>query len=464
MDIKILNNSYSTIALADAFEVKKEDSNLIIKKGIFAYFFLLILEGALRKWVLPGLSGPLLIIRDPIAMWLVYITWRRGILKANIYLSVVVIIGFISIFTALLLGHGNLIVTLFGARVLLFHFPIIFIIGKIFDREDLIKVGKIALWISIPMTILLALQFYSPQSAWVNRGVGGDLKGAGYTGALGYSRPPGTFSFTTGVTMFYSLLAPYIFYFWLYPKNINRLLLIASTLALLGAIPFSISRGLFFQVLLTAIFTILATFRKPQYIGKLILVLITVFIAFLVLSQTSVFQKSIEAFTTRLTTASKDEGGVKGTLVRRQIGGLILALVGAPDFNPPFFGYGIGMGTNVGGQLLGGGSGKLYLIAEGEWERTIGEIGYLFGLTVIFIRLGFTFKLFVGSYKRLATGDLLPWLLLSYAILEVSQGNWAQPTSLGFSVFDGGLVLASLNPSPIKKPIVYRSINKEPAS
>ncbi|WP_299291103.1 hypothetical protein [uncultured Mucilaginibacter sp.] len=461
MDIKILNTSYSTITLPNSFKVKKQDPNLIIKQGIYIYFLLLILEGALRKWFLPGLSGPLLIIRDPVAIWLVYITWRRGILKANIYLSVIVVIGFVSIFTTLLLGHGNLIVTLFGARVLLFHFPIIFVIGKVFNREDLIKVGKIALWISIPMTVLLALQFYSPQTAWVNRGVGGDMKGAGYTGALGYSRPPGTFSFTTGVTMFYSLLAPYIFYFWLYPKNVNRLLLIASTLALLGAIPFSISRGLFFQVLLTAIFTILATFRKPQYIGKLILVLITVFIAFLVLSQTNVFQKSIEAFTTRLTTASKDEGGVKGTLVRRQIGGLLLALVGAPDFNPPFFGYGIGMGTNVGGQLLGGGSGKLYLIAEGEWERTIGEIGYLFGLTVIFIRLGFTLKLFIGSYKRLAAGDLLPWLLLSYAILEVSQGNWAQPTSLGFSVFDGGLVLASLNPSSIKKAVRYRAINSE---
>ena len=220
-------------------------------------------------------------------------------------------------------------------------------------------------------------------------------------------------------------------------------MLIGSTLALLAAIPLSISRGLFFQVILTAIFTILATFRKPEFIGKLILVIISVFIAFVVLSQTNMFQRSTEAFTARLTTATHDEGGMKGTLVKRQLGGLVTALIGAPDFNPPFFGWGIGMGTNVGGQLLGG--GKMYLIAEGEWERTIGELGYLFGLTVIFIRIGFTLKLLIGSYKKLALGDLLPWLLLSYAILEVSQGNWAQPTSLGFSVFVGGLTLASIN-------------------
>ncbi len=38
--------------------------NLILKKGIWLYFFLLLFEGALRKWVLPSLSAPLLIVRD----------------------------------------------------------------------------------------------------------------------------------------------------------------------------------------------------------------------------------------------------------------------------------------------------------------------------------------------------------------------------------------------------------------
>jgi hypothetical protein len=34
--------------------------------------------------------------------------------------------------------------------------------------------GIATLWIAIPMAILIALQFHSPQSAWVNRGVGGE--------------------------------------------------------------------------------------------------------------------------------------------------------------------------------------------------------------------------------------------------------------------------------------------------
>jgi hypothetical protein len=34
----------------------------------WVYFWLIIFEGAIRKWLLPGLSTPLLVIRDPIAM------------------------------------------------------------------------------------------------------------------------------------------------------------------------------------------------------------------------------------------------------------------------------------------------------------------------------------------------------------------------------------------------------------
>ena len=153
----------------------------LLKQGVWIYFFLLLFEGALRKWIFPGLATPLLIIRDPIAVWLIAKSLRRGLLVANFYLSMMVLIGVVGLFTALFFGHGNFLVALFGARILLIHFPLIFVIGKIFTRADVIKIGKACLWISIPMTILLALQFYSPQSAWVNRGIGGDVTGAGFS-------------------------------------------------------------------------------------------------------------------------------------------------------------------------------------------------------------------------------------------------------------------------------------------
>src|SRR5690606_20856043 len=118
----------------------------------------------LRKWVLPGLSTPLLIVRDPVAIWLLITAMSRGLLRFNLYLTSMIAIGIIASIATLLVGHGNLFVTLFGARTFLLHFPLIFVIGSVFNRDDVIKIGKVTLWIAIPMALLIALQFYSPQS------------------------------------------------------------------------------------------------------------------------------------------------------------------------------------------------------------------------------------------------------------------------------------------------------------
>ncbi|RYE35447.1 MAG: hypothetical protein EOP48_30295, partial [Sphingobacteriales bacterium] len=211
--------NYSFTGTTSVFEIKQLTSTTrrnytanaeltrtinLINGCIYLYVFLLIFEGALRKWILPGLAAPLLIIRDPLALYIIFLCWKQKILPSNLFLAGTIWIGFISLFTALFLGHGNLFVALFGSRYLLLHFPLIFIIGQTMDRPGIIRIGKQILLIAIPVTLLTVLQFYSPQSAWVNRGVGGDMEGAGFNGgALGYFRPPGPFSFTNGNTMFY---------------------------------------------------------------------------------------------------------------------------------------------------------------------------------------------------------------------------------------------------------------------
>ena len=123
------------------------------KRLIWTYFILLIFEGAIRKWVLPSLATPLLVIRDPLAVWLIILAMKHQLFKPNVYLTGIVIIAIISFFTALFLGHGNLYVALFGARIFLLHFPLIFIIGEVFDRDDVVLMGKVVLWIAIPMAV-----------------------------------------------------------------------------------------------------------------------------------------------------------------------------------------------------------------------------------------------------------------------------------------------------------------------
>jgi len=425
---------------------KIEVNNDLVKKLIWTYIILLIFEGAIRKWILPGLATPLLLIRDPIAIWLIILAWKRGLVRFNIYVITLFVIGIIALFTAIFLGHGNLLVAIFGVRTLILHFPLIFIIGSVFNRDDVIKVGKFIAWITIPITILLVLQFFSPQSAWVNRGIGGDIAGGGFSGALGFFRPPATFSFSNGTSGYYSFAACFVFYFWLASeKYIDRRVLLASSIAVLMSIPLSISRTLFFSIIVTGLFVVLAVFRDPKKTGKIVFVGICVLALFLILGQVGIFQTATTAFTARLTDANASEGGASAVLIDRYLGGMVSAITNSS--NLPFWGYGIGMGTNVGSTLL---TGKTqFLISEGEWGRLIGELGVFLGLMVILIRLTVSAKIALACFRNLSTGDLLPWILLSFCLLTLPQGQWSQPTSLGFCIIGAGLTIASLNRLPV---------------
>ncbi len=421
--------------------MKRYPFNEPLKAGIWLYFILLIFEGALRKWFLPALSTPLLIIRDPLAIWIFLTARQKGYLKFNSYSFLMVLVGFISILTAMTIGHGNLFVAIFGARIYILQIPLIFAIGTIFDHEDVIKMGKALLWLSLPMTLLIAVQFFSPQSAWVNRGIGGDTAGGGFGGANGYFRPPGTFSFTTGVVSFYALLSSYIFYFWLHPEKINKLLLIAATGCLLISIPLSISRSAFFQVGIAIFFSIVAAWKRPKYVWSMIGGGIIVLGILQLVEHRSFFVTSTAAFTDRFNGANESEGGLSGVFLDRFFGGMISAIQNAP--NLPFFGYGIGMGTNVGSNLLTGESS--FLIAEQEWGRIIGEEGLLFGFIIILIRVLITISIAKNAIRNLRGADALSWMLLGFCCIPLLQAQWGQPTALGFTVLSSGLAIAALN-------------------
>lgn len=440
----VLDNNTAVVGRNAAMNVERRINHAAIvaslKKGIWFYFILLIVEGGLRKWVFPSLATPLLVVRDPVAIWLLWTAWRNGYLPVNNQFYIISFIGLASVFTAILVGHHSLLVACYGARILLFHFPLIFLIGKIFDVDDVILLGKIMLWLSIPMFLLIVTQFYSPQSAFVNKGIGAESEGGGFSGALGYYRPPGTFSFTTGNTQFFSLVAVYVIYFWLNVEKVNRILLVAATVAMFAAIPISISRGLLIQVVLSGVFALASISRTPRLLGRMIIAIIGLVIILALLSNVSFFRNAIDVLTSRFDTAKESEGTLDNTIVNR-IGASILEPFVNSDL--PFFGAGIGMGTNAGARLLIGRS-DVFLIAEGEWGRMIGEMGAIFGLAAIFVRLQVCLKMLSHAYKKLKTNNLLPWLMVSVSFQAVAQGQWAQPTALGFGVIMGGLTIAAI--------------------
>jgi hypothetical protein len=412
-----------------------------LKNLIWIYFWLLIFEGALRKWVLPGLATPLLLVRDPLALWLMFKASQLRIPWMNNYIYIAWFATALSFTFTLSFGHQNIFVAIFGARIMFIQFPLIFIFGQIFSKEDVLKMGRMLMLLSIPMTYLVALQFNSPQSAWVNRGIGGDVSGGGFSGAMGYFRPPATFSFISGTVQFYVLTACFIFYYWTSKEKCAKWLLFGSSIALLLAIPLCISRSLIFGVILVFLFTVVASVGSPNAgygVFKMAFVLVLVLI---VLQTTSLFNTGTEVMATRFENASKSEGGtIDGTLGTRFLGGFLNPIIEIGE--QPLFDGKLGMGTNVGAKLITG--GVAFLISEGEWGRLSGERGILLGFVIIVLRVILVVFLTVKSWHLVKRGEMLPWLILSFAFLAVLQGQWAQPSSLGFAVLGAGLVFASL--------------------
>lgn len=418
----------------------------LYRKAIWIYIFLLIFEGALRKWVLPSLATPLLLVRDPIAIWLTIVGLQKGWIKSG-YAKMMMVVASISFILTLALGHHNLFVALFGWRIYFFHFPMIFVMGKILTRIDLLKIGQFFLWISIPMTVLIFMQFHSPQSAWINIGVGGEGT-AGFAGALGYMRPPGTFSFTSGYVMFQAVVGCYLLFYLLMnntlPKEFqfSKIVLIILAGCYLLSIPTSISRTHLFQTGFFLIFLFIAAIRKNRFKSKFLRLLVIAAAAGIILYFFGLGSTSMEAFIARFENANEVEGGIQKSIGNRYVGGYLESLI---NFNVPIFGYGIGLGTNVGAKAMGGNMYSFGFNAEVEWSRIIGECGMLLGLIIIGVRLFFSLDTWKKSYSLLVKRyNLLPWMLSAGMMLTVPQGQWSIPTNLGFCILFGGLTLAAV--------------------
>ncbi len=421
----------------------------LYRKAIWVYLFLLIFEGALRKWLLPSLATPLLLVRDPIAIWLTWIGWQKGWLN-NGYARAMMIVSTLSFFLSLVWGHHNLFVALFGWRIYFFHFPMIFVMGKVLSRTDLLKMGRFILWFSIPMTVLIVVQFYSPQTAWVNLGVGGEGT-AGFAGAMGYMRPPGTFSFTSGYVAFQALVGCILLYFLVMNNTLQDKYRFSNTILIIFAgcylltIPMSISRTHFFQTCVFLLLLGVAVVRQEKLKEHFFKFVLVACVAGILLSMIGIADTGIDAFTARFEGANKAEGGMKGVVGNRYVGGLLEGLIG---FNIPVVGYGIGLGTNVGARLMGGNMYSFGFNAEVEWGRIVGECGMIIGWVIIGIRLFLSLKLWKLAYKCLIKRyDLLPWMLSAGMMLTVPQGQWSVPTNLGFCILFGGFTLAAISSS-----------------
>jgi len=407
-----------------------------IRRLIYLYFILLICEGAIRKWVLPQLSGPLLIVRDPVVLLAYLLALRSRIFPWNIFVVTAGLLGGSSLVAGLFAPDNTLTVDLYGFRTDFLQIPFIFLMARVLRREDMIRLGGWVLFVTIPMALLMLVQYLSPSTAFINTvpgGVGVQIAAMGER-----IRPPGPFSFITGVAEFFSLATSFALaatiYYRQYPLS---LLLLAIGGLILGTIV-SISRLALFSEAIVVFAFCVAAFFHPGMMLKIITIAVFSGMLFILFNKGGVTADAVDVFSERVDAANSfEERTGTGTLTR-------ISLM----FTEPllfmeqihWIGYGLGIGTNAGATLATGHSTTV----EGEWARIVMESGPLLGCALILWRVWLLGYLLRESLKLCLNGHVLPLLLCAAAAQLLLIGQWGRPTTLGFCIFSTGLCLTSI--------------------
>ena len=436
----------------------REEQHLqTLRSLIWLYFWLLIFEGALRKWIAPSLSAPLLVIRDPLAL-LIYVQalrYRKFQPDALLLPLFALVSCFLvlAVFQITLSIGGGVLVSLYGLRTNFLHLPLIFVLPQVLSREDVLKIGKWTLILAVPMTLLMVLQFFSPPNSWLNAAT--IAEGQQIQSALGRIRPAGTFSFATGVAHFYVLATTFAVYGLLERKApYPRWLLWAAVVSIAAVQPVSGSRLLVLGCGLVVVAALLSALLNPGRVERLLVMAIVIGAAVEILLLTSFFREAVVVFTTRWNDASAAAGGVKQGLVWRFLGGFIDPFLMVPKIG--LLGKGIGMGTNAASALMTG--SFQFLLAEGEWSRVVLEAGPVLGFSFLVYRVWLAGVIAFRSLRAVNCQQLLPWLLAWSACRSIVTEQLSQPTNLGFMVLFSGLCLASMTTR--QSSTVVRSANR----
>jgi hypothetical protein len=437
-----------------------------IRRLIWLYLWLLIFEGAFRKWIIPQLSTPLLLVRDPVVVLIYVLALRARLFPQNVYVVSLEIIALSSwaagiiVLLPFLPLHIIVLVTGYGMRSNFLHLPLIFIIPAVFNLEDVKRVGWWTIVGMIPMALLMALQFVASPESLVNRtaGVGEGLQIQAGSGKI---RPPGVFSFVSGTIYYLSAVAAFLLHAVLAKLPYKTWLLAASCASLIVGMGVSGSRSTVLAVLLVVASVGLILLVRPNLVNKFGRHLLLAVAVTWAISYAPFFREGLGILSSRFTdSAEQGETTIVAGLISRVLEGFTEAL--RLLTRAPLGGYGLGVGTAGGASFLTGQAD--FLLAENEWPRILLESGPILGLAFVVWRSALACKLGLFAVRQLLAGNTLPLLLLSAGLFVFLQGPFGQPTSLGFAVVFAGLCLAArpVEPTVAAEPDSSNNASNEP--
>lgn len=414
-------------------------SFLSVNNLILIFFILLPLEGVMRKWLFASLEGPIGFIRDPVLL-MIYAAYLARLRWMPAWLKLYMVLG--GALTAYALFHAILdnihpAIILLGLRSYILYVPLAFIIAECWRATDVRRFLVLCLWLSLPIALLVFIQFSSPVSHWINKGTTDDVAGR-FTVAFGIVRPYGPFTFAQAQNTFAAMMTALWLIAWEKRSafRISPYLLIAGGFATLTMGALSGGRTYFGGAILIVIAYVLAGLaaRDPRQgfvrLFRAVLGAISFLVVFVV-----VFPRSFEAMSARQASAVTSEGSTLGRALSW------FTDIVEPMQTAPFWGHGLGAGSNAAARLMGESN---FIYGETEWMRIVNETGPLVGLLIILARIGFTLWLgWICLSVNRRTGDGSSLILFGFCgYLTLIANVTGQSQLLSFCWFAVGLTLA----------------------
>ncbi|MEJ1964416.1 MAG: hypothetical protein WDO56_23880 [Gammaproteobacteria bacterium] len=420
-------------------------------------YLLLIFEGALRKWVFPSAAQALFFIRDPFVLLAYWLALRNGFFpKDSPFLKIGLGLAFCAflLVAAQLLGAGGsvdgaLMLAGYGFRNYFFYLPFAFVIGEVFERRDFERVVKITLFLAVPISVIMFLQFISPLDSPINVGFAAAKTSQfrGLTVDEVHTRPMGLFTSDLGQREFTASALAMALSLWLVSsarRFIKFWLLLPATGAVLACLAIGGSRGAMVQSGIVAVAAVgsalvvrsgsvsIRAVIWPSVIGVAAVILYPILLP-----------DQYAAFTTRWNAAAAVE------TQHFEYGIFGRALYSFVDFyyligQTPLLGYGIGLAGNARltlGIVIPGFTGW----AESDWARHIVDLGPIMGIVFIAFRVALVIWLgwrCLGAARR--TRDPTVLLLFAYVGVELLYGQISGHGSVnGYAWIFTGFCLAA---------------------
>lgn len=427
----------------------------LLKKLFWLYFILLIFEGALRKWVLPGLSAPLLIVRDPVGLMIIWEAFRthKWPHRWSVVIQVLTVFLVGLAIAQVLFVDNPLVAAAFGLRSYLLPFPVAFIMGENLDKEDLRRFGTCTLFLLLPLTVLAAAQYSAPTDSFLNQGAYRGAKQITYVSD--HVRASTTFSFVIGQVEYCTLAAVFIFYALIEADYIKKWLVWAGMFALLVAIPATGSRQMVFQICGVLACVMVGAMIGAAQFGKALQTIVPLALLALLASFLPVVSTSVQSMVERFSGADLAEGGSIGTVLYYRTFEPIVDTFEAADSATRWLGIGLGHGAVAVHTLLALNSADGDDAGEQEITHEFVEMGPWAAVVFQLFKILIILQILGASISQARYRGPLSLLMLPLCLPAIGFSLLEQPTEQGFMVIGIAFCIAAANmPAYAAEPVV----------